>query len=474
MEENRKIPVSFEITLGEPTPYSDTISKVSARIFYKGKNRNCGLIDDDFAAQLLTTLAYAPVLGVPNGNDFSGHDYLNADEVHAYGVIPENPNVRWEQYTDTDGVTREYAATDALLWTAKFKRAKDIGGCTLSMELDPETIEGDWEEDENGEYWFKYKKGCFLGIMTLGTDYQPCFEGAAFYSKIQNEIAAPELAQVVAALRKYSLEQKVKDLSDDDFRSAIVTTGNFAYVGHNDTYATVIGTSATKTTYSEYSDYQYIPFTVGDTKTIQFNYDNIAAPSYFTPTELAALQALRSSNNGTLVGIDELINSTKKQIEELTKNNQTVNNEKVELQNEKNALISQRDEYSLQIEKLTSQNQELLAQIESNKTEFQAATDKNVELNAQLDVLKQQQIAEEKTKKENILNIFKKKLSSEEIAPFERDIDSYSADELKQKLSTLYFDLETPIGGLIPHIHSDVTEDIYSVLDDYKKNGGNK
>lgn len=40
--------------------------------------------------------------------------------------MPENPNFAWEKHLDEDGIEREYACVDVLLFTALYKEANDI------------------------------------------------------------------------------------------------------------------------------------------------------------------------------------------------------------------------------------------------------------------------------------------------------------------------------------------------------------
>lgn len=171
---------SFPVTFSqETTAVTDQITKTRARIFYKGYNRNGSLITESFANQLVDTLPYAPVKGIHNGEDYEGH---KDGEGQIYGVVPESNNFAWETHLDEDGVTRTYACADAYLYTALYEEAKDIPGKSLSMELYPPSVEGDFVQFA-GSNFFELKKGSFYGLQILGDAVEPCFEGASFYSK---------------------------------------------------------------------------------------------------------------------------------------------------------------------------------------------------------------------------------------------------------------------------------------------------
>ena len=173
-----RIPV---VTYGvlTPTETSKTTSRGRVRIFYKGLNRNGTYITEEFAQKLISTLPYTPVKGIYGDDDFTDHGEERS-EGRIYGVVPENPNFAWEDFTDDDGVTRTYACCDVLLYTALYEEACDIFGKGESMELYLRSIEGDWQVKE-GKKCFVFSDGCFLGLQALGDDVEPCFEGAAFY-----------------------------------------------------------------------------------------------------------------------------------------------------------------------------------------------------------------------------------------------------------------------------------------------------
>jgi len=170
------------VVYGEIRPYNDVLSQARCRIFYKYKNRNGTYITNEFADKLIPTLPYVPIKGIYDEGieDFEGHG-KSRTEGRIYGIVPENPNFAWEDHLDEDGVTRTYACCDVLLFTAMYKEASDIIGKAQSMELYPPTVKGKWEYIE-GQRLYVLTDGVFLGLMTLGDDHTPCFEGAAFYS----------------------------------------------------------------------------------------------------------------------------------------------------------------------------------------------------------------------------------------------------------------------------------------------------
>ena len=119
---------SFSVaTYGNFEKYNDTISKARCRIFYKGLNRNGSFITDEFAEKLLATIPYTPIKGIYNTEDFEDHGN-RSDEGRIYGIVPEEPNVTWEDFEDEDGVVRTYACVDVYVFTALYEEAQEVLG----------------------------------------------------------------------------------------------------------------------------------------------------------------------------------------------------------------------------------------------------------------------------------------------------------------------------------------------------------
>ena len=122
--------LALDVTIyGQVEKLTDTLSKCRVRIFYKGMNRNRTYISEDFANQLIASLPYATIKGIFNYGDvdFEDHGEDNTDG-RIYRIVPENPNFAWEKHLDEDGIEREYACVDALIYTALYQEANDILG----------------------------------------------------------------------------------------------------------------------------------------------------------------------------------------------------------------------------------------------------------------------------------------------------------------------------------------------------------
>lgn len=195
---------------GNLEPYNETISKARVRIFYKGFNRNGTYITDEYAEKLISSLAYAPIKGIldDEGQDFTDHG-IKRTQGRAYGVVPDPVNFAWEKHLDEDGIEREYACADVLLWTGIYEEAKSIVGKSQSMELYEPSIEGAWKIVE-GRRVFVYTSGCFLGLQVLGNNTEPCFEGSAFYSLYTS------LNDMVEQIKQFNLANAPKELKTEE------------------------------------------------------------------------------------------------------------------------------------------------------------------------------------------------------------------------------------------------------------------
>ena len=188
MENQKSTPTNFVATVyGNLVPLNNSaLSKARLKIFYKGMNRNGSYINEEIAEKLISTLPGTPVVGYYDSDkdDFLGH--VSPESNRAYGFVPEEMNFKWEMFLDPDCVYRTYACTDIILWTGRYPIASKIVGKSHSMELNPDTVEGEWVEHDD-DFYFEFTNAEFFGLCVLGEEYEPCFEGSSFYELHQQE-----------------------------------------------------------------------------------------------------------------------------------------------------------------------------------------------------------------------------------------------------------------------------------------------
>ena len=406
----------FPVTVyGNLTKYSDTISKARCRIFYKGANRNGTYITDEFAEKLLSTISYSPVKGIfaSSEEDFTDHG-ATRDLGRIYGVVPEQHNFAWESHLDEDGVEREYACVDVLLYTSLYKEAEDITGKSQSMELYAPSIKGTWEIVE-GRKLFKYTDACFLGLQVLGDSVEPCFEGAAFFTLYEAFVTlTKELEKFGYTLSKdreegglLPMEVNFK-LSDAQKHDALFSLLNESYNEENNWTITY----AICDVYDEYAvcwnyemqQFERVYYTKNDEN------DSVALGEKVrcfivdvTEKEKIALDALQALNGGNF----ELVNENYEKIADYE--------QKIE-------------ELNTSVSTLEQEKGELSTLLEETKTTLNSLQEENATLNS---YKKEVEIAE----KEKVIESYANLLSEDILNTFKEKIEEYTVLELDKELA---------------------------------------
>lgn len=164
------------------------------RAFYKYSNRNGSYITDEYAQKLAVSAYMKPIFGYysHDNGDFLGHE--GPEKVKAYGFVLPN-SLSWEDHLDEDGITRTYATYDVLIWAEYWDEAKTILHKAQSMEIDSNTVQGEWRMIGGGTFEeFVFTEGVMAGLCILGDMKVPCFEGAAFFSLDDDSYAKFTLA----------------------------------------------------------------------------------------------------------------------------------------------------------------------------------------------------------------------------------------------------------------------------------------
>ena len=181
----RNIPIYFDnaviISPAEPIQGSSGLNRLKVGVFTKYGNRNGSYIKDDVADMLINsaTKGDTPVVGFfdPESKGWASH--TGPTLASAYGYVEYFDG--WQPFKDTDGVERDYAVFSVVLFTKYFDEANFVVGQNQSMELDINSIEGDWANIGEQEY-FVYTKAEIMGLCIIG-DHEPCFSVSSFFSK---------------------------------------------------------------------------------------------------------------------------------------------------------------------------------------------------------------------------------------------------------------------------------------------------
>lgn len=393
---------------GELTPYNQVLSKARCRIFYKYENRNGTYITDEFAQKFVDTLAYVPVKGIYEDDDFTTHGKAR-DEGRIYGIVPKDHNFMWETHLDNDGVEREYACADVILFTSIYKEASEIVNKSLSMEIFPPSISGYWKMIEGTEY-FVFTEGCFVGLQALGDDVEPCFEGAHFYT------LQKELENLFDKIDKFTCNREetnsmkyIFELSNEDLRSKLFAALNPKV---EDGYRVM--TKWIVATFNDYvivrdeeeEDYDKflkIFYTVDEEDNVVLGDSEEVYNAYLSREELDSVESARALVNHSLVGLEEIVEKGQKYDTEMA-------------------------DYSAQISTLSAEKETLNTKIENYQADIEAK-------DSEIAVLSEFKKATEDSAKEAIFSKYSAKLSKETIDPIREQSAEMDCVQLEKELA---------------------------------------
>ena len=437
---DENIGLEFPVTVyGNLEKYNETISKGRCRIFYKGGNRNGTFITDEFAEKLLATIPYAPVKGIYDGEegDFTDHGTARS-QGRIYGIVPENPNITWEDHVDEDGVTRTYACVDVLIFTGLYTEANAIVGKSQSMEIYPPSIKGAWKII-NGKKYYVFESGHFLGLQALGDATEPCFEGAAFFALYQ------DLKKLVDQIEKYNLNghnggnTKMLNykLSDNAKFNALWSLLNVNFSEANNwlieyDICEIYDEYAVVRNYSE-GFFERVYYTKNDeTDSVELGERVRCYIMDVSEAEKNALEALHAMNEGTYEKVDENYQAAKDAVE--TANNSLT--EKVAeydalsetLETEKSNFETKIEELNESITTLTTERDNALSQLNNASNTITTLTEENASLNSFKTEIEKQQ-------KQAVISKYTELLDEEVLSAYSAKLDSYTAKDLDKELA---------------------------------------
>ena len=433
---DKKKLATFSLSLyGNITAYNKTLSLARCRIFYKGGNRNGTYITDEFAEKLIASLPYAPVKGIYDSmtEDFTDHG-TQRYQGRIYGVVPVDNHFAWEKHLDKDGIEREYACTDVLLYTAIYqKEALDIVESAQSMELYADAIEGDWKFID-GKKYFVFTDGCFLGLQALGEDFEPCFEGASFYTLIAETLAERmQQFELSSKLDVGGKEQMNFKLSDNQKYNMIWTLLNPRFNEEND----YVMDYAVCDVYDEYAvvfnfetrAYERAYYTKDDaTDSLGIDKKEACYIVDVNDEEKRALEMLHQLNGDTYEKIDENYTALNEQVESLT-------SEKSELETEKETYSQKIEEHEATIATLQQEKADVEESLNGVKSDYEAAQSTIESLTEEKEALETFKADVLKKEKEAVIEHYAQLLDSEDIDAFRAKIDEMTKDELDKELA---------------------------------------
>lgn len=182
----------------QPLDINPLMSSCEIKVLYIGENRNRSYITKEVATEMSKTLRGAPIVGYyrQDKEDFADHgEKVTIDDqgikfecmTVPYGFVSPNAKVWFQKFEDVDDlgntVVREYLMTTGFLWTGQFpecKGAVEGNGKPHSMELDGNSLNGEWSKNINEDMeFFIINDAVFSKLCILGEDVEPCFEGSS-------------------------------------------------------------------------------------------------------------------------------------------------------------------------------------------------------------------------------------------------------------------------------------------------------
>ena len=375
------IPTTFSIDfVGELEKVNELISKVGARVYYKGANKNGTWITPEFAEKLNQTIFNIPIVATYNPETGDFEDHQDNGKKKAYGFVPSHAELFWAK----DEKGKEYLVTDVYLWTGYWPEAAKIINKSESMELDRNTIIGDWKVI-NGDYYFVYQAGSFKGLCALGDAVLPCFENAAFFNLDEDS---------------RSFFQSINEMNEKNSGGEKMNEENTTTETVEDTVVVEEAKDTTEESVENFTEQNTEESTVEETA---------AEPAPETSDEFAEEGEIVASKPAYTDDSLTIIETHNEAIENEDGSVTSIRTENVQT-------IDIATYYALQAEK-----EELEREVASLKEE-----------NAELVQYKAIVIKQEKM---SVIDSFKKKLNEEEISPFIESINDYSTDQLKAELS---------------------------------------
>ena len=434
MDKEKDNLTTFSLSIyGDITDFNEVLSKARCRIFYTGANRNGTFITEEFAEKLISTLPYVPVKGIYDSmkDDYTDHGRQRY-EGRIYGIVPENPNFAWEKHLDVDGVERTYACTDVYLFTGLYKQeAFDIINKSQSMELYADSIEGEWQYI-NGKRFFVFTDGRFLGLQALGEDYEPCFEGASFYTlvnsvkSLMNDLEKTDVFQKQNSGGEKHMNFKLSDnqkynmiwtLLNPRFNEDNDYTMDYAVCDVYDEYAVVF----------KFEDkiYERAYYTKNDeTDSLSIDKMEVCYIVDVNENEKHALEVLHTMNGDTYEKIDEVVSG---------------------LQNDVDSFNSKNEENESIIATLQQDKEKLEGELEEVKGNYTNALEQIENLNSENETLNNFKVETELKEKEAVIDKYVTLLEEEQINSFREKIDEFTKEDLDKELAFILVQTKSTI-----------------------------
>lgn len=406
MNKNKKrvstsIPAFIESILPIGGTKHTTMAKL--RVFYKGITSDGRRFTEEMSHKLLADLPETPVVALydEEEEDFIGH----AEEQGVFGYVPENAAVYFEE---VDGI--EWAVTDIKLFTERAdvgRIAKKIVGKQHSLELNPNTLELELNENEEDPYWITFTGGDLIGLSVLGDWQNPAFAGSGFFSsQDQTEVSLGDIiARYISMPKEVAVDQNGGETMFLEFVTSLFGDLQIQSVLENDLFLIY-----------KVGDKTYIAIK-GDDDQLQ----NVDITEAFAPNP----DQEPSEEEPEEVVEDTPEEEVEEEIEDPADSDEDVKNDEVD-EVEEDPVEDEASEVQDDAEQEQEQEQEGVEPETPEDTANQAAL--NQEEREELESYRRRD-------KEGLISSYAEFLSAEQINRFNADIDSFTVEDLEKELS---------------------------------------
>lgn len=181
----------------ETKPLNELLSETTVRVCWVSDtepNANNTLITEEIGNEIAATLPGAPIVGFfdKNTKDFEAHsrevkiengEFVFEELTRPYGFVSPLVAPWFERIEDENGVSRKWLLCKAYLWTRQYQEARGIAGKGQSMELNPVSIDGYYDDNDV----FIFTSATLDKLCVLGDEYPPCFDGAQFLAQFSKQ-----------------------------------------------------------------------------------------------------------------------------------------------------------------------------------------------------------------------------------------------------------------------------------------------
>lgn len=433
----RNIPIYFDNAIimspAESINGSSNLNRLKVGVFTKYGNRNGSYIKDDVAEMLIdsATKGDTPVVGFfdPESKGWASH--TGPTLASAYGYVEYFDG--WQPFKDTDGVERDYAVFSVVLFTRYFNEANFVVGQHQSMELDINSIEGDWANIGDTEY-FVYTKAEIMGLCIIG-DHEPCFSVSSFFSKNDDTYKSQyeKFSSLLADLKAKVEEAEKQPTEGGEHQMENVVNPEV----NEPTPAQEFEAEVEQPVNQEPEAPAAAEEPVAEETTIE---EEAAAE----PEESAVKEAVESDGVEPEQAADEPAVDFEAQIAELQ---------------------SQLNEMTTNYENAQTRIQELEAQITS-------ASETEATLRNEIATYEAERTRLEVEQKNALIEQFATDLTEEEISPIREEMNNFSLDELKSKLAICYADkhMAGSADNKVVPLPEPVVDEFALFMEKYRKN----